>query len=219
MTASERSLVAQERAQVYWLLSTLCLEAPSEKFLADLITAVSTPDCDSPYPSLLTGDLIEAQECDDGLAVLQQQLAREFVKLFRGLREGDGPLPPYESLYTGAIDPLATIASVADFYQQAGFAQIPGVNDQADHLGAQLRFLALLSMAEADALQADEEAESDRYQTLRARFLDRHIGTWISDCCHTLHASTAQPFYRNLVDTVANIILIDRAISLKAGAY
>lgn len=215
MIASEQSLLAQERAQVYWLLSTLCMEAPSVEFLADL-TAASAPDRNSPYQTLLSDDLIDALQRDGGLAALQQQLAREFVKLFRGLREGHGPLPPYESLYIGAIDPLAAIASVADFYRVAGFAQIPGVNDQADHLAAELRFLALLSMAEADALQANEEGDFDRYQNLRIRFLDRHIGTWIADCCHTLQAATAQPFYRNLVDTLANIIAIDREISLKA---
>ncbi len=216
MIASEKSLLSQECAQVYWLLSTLCMEAPSVEFLADL-TAASAANRDSPYQALLSDDLTDALQHDGGLAALQQRLAREFVKLFRGLREGHGPPPPYESLYIGTIDPLATIAEVADFYRQAGFAQIPGVNDQADHLAAQLRFLALLSMAEADALKTDEQGDSDRYRRLRIRFLDRHIGRWIAECREVMLEATQQPFYRNLIDTVADMILIDRATALEAG--
>jgi TorA maturation chaperone TorD len=208
----------QERAQIYWLLSTLCSEAPSVELLSELIAASSSGDRDSVGGSLLTEDIVEALERDDGMADLQQQLAREFVKLFRGIQEGLGPPPPYESLYTGAVDPLAAIASVTDFYRRAGFSQIPGVDDQADHLAAELRFLALLSMAEADALKAGEGGDSDRYRRLRLSFLDRHIGIWITDCRQALYAAAEQPFYKNLIDTVAKMISIDRASSLNASA-
>ena len=68
MNASEQSLHAQERAQVYWLLSALCMEAPSVEFLAELTTAARVPDCDSPYESLLTDDITDALQGDDGLA-------------------------------------------------------------------------------------------------------------------------------------------------------
>jgi len=209
MNSARQSLQAEERAQVYWLLSTLCLEAPSMEFLAELTT--TEPDRDSSCESLLTLDIIEALKREDGLSTLQQQLAQEFVKLFRGLREGEGPPPPYESIYIGAPDPLAAIASVADFYRQAGLSPMPGVDDQPDHLGAELRFLALLAKAEAEALNTGEQSDSDQYRMFRRSFLDRHIGTWVAEYCQALCEATEQPFYRNLTDTITKMISIDRA--------
>ena len=111
----------------------------------------------------------------------------------------------------GADDPVATVASVADFYVQAGFANIPGVDDQPDHIGAELRFLSLLCTAEAEALAQQEIAQSNEYRASRLRFLSGHVNRWIPQCCQRIREATQQPFYEGLTDAIESMISDDHA--------
>ena len=209
MIPSEPSSSAEKQGQLYWLLSSLCLSAPSLEFLSEIVGPGYSAIEHGPPGALLTEDILDALEKEGGIATFQESASREFVTLFRGLREGFGPPPPYESVYLGSDDPLATMASVTDFYQRAGFSSIPGVDDQPDHIGAELRFLSLLSVAEFEAQGVDRVDDCEHYRQLRLNFINQHALPWIPQCCKVIHDATRQSFYKNLADTITTVISMD----------
>ena len=66
------------------------------------------------------------------------QLAVDWTRLFRGLRPGYGPTPPYESLYTGDGKGARVIGEVMNAYRRNGAALEESIHNQADYLGLEL---------------------------------------------------------------------------------
>ena len=77
-----------------------------------------------------------------------KDLAREFTRLFRGVRPGYGPKPPYESLYRGEKTVMGDIAGeVKTRYREAGLsveARFKG--EPPDHISFELFFLNHLQL-------------------------------------------------------------------------
>lgn len=191
-------LLAADRAQSWWLLSRLFLERPEPGLLRELAEALAAV----PEASDLDREVQALRSCleDEEFEPLGQRLALEYTRLLRGIREGIGPPPPFESLYRGGGLMSDTAQSVRGHYVAAGFGEIAPEAGPQDHLGAELRFLALLSFREAEAWEAaDEDAVLGRREAQR-RFLVQHLMVWLPGYAERIGSESKEPFYRAVAD-------------------
>jgi TorA maturation chaperone TorD len=89
-------------------------------------------------------------------------------------------VPAYETSYREGAHASGgqtfTMADVAGFYRAYGFR----VRDERpDYLGAQLEFLAVLSLKEAYALLAGNKEAADMCRATRGQFAHRHLHPWL----------------------------------------
>ena len=138
-------------------------------------------------------------------------LAVEYTRLFGSVSKSYGPPPPYESMHRVSSLPTDVVVAVSAFYADAGLAPI----DQAappDHLGVELRFLALLCHGESEAGRKGANAEAIQSLKRQRDFLDRHLLQWAPDYLDVVQADTQHPFYRCLTALVRRTMAEDKMV-------
>jgi TorA maturation chaperone TorD len=189
---------AEARSKTWCLLSRFYLERPEVEFLQELRAAFCTQASADEIPGAAGMDEDTRILCDtlaEDLAALSERLLPEYTRLFRGIREGLGPPPPFESLCRGEAATGDSALAVQHRYEQAGFGHVAPEAGPQDHLGAELRFLALLCFREAEGWGAgNEEAAQERIAQQRA-FLDDHLLAWLPDYAGRIARESREPFY------------------------
>jgi TorA maturation chaperone TorD len=207
MDTTMRAEAAVARSAAYWLLADLFLTCPDEAFVARLrgsIAPAAEPGLTNPMLEELTGlrDALPANSA--GISAL----AVEYTRLFGALSKSYGPPPPYETVHRGSSLSTDATAAVSEFYAAAGL--VP--TDQAappDHLGVELRFLALLCHEEAEAWQRGSDAEAAQLRQQQRDFLDRHLLRWVPAYFDLVQANTKHPFYLRLTALAGRILAKD----------
>lgn len=89
-----------------------------------------------------------------------------------------GRVAPYEgsNVASTAAGVTPRLADIAGFYRALG---LQVVDDRPDHVVAQLEFLAMALMAEAEATEAGDSESAARTSDLIRKFLRDHLGGWI----------------------------------------
>lgn len=127
--------------------------------------ALAAADADAALDRLDAGGVI------DGLDAAE--LAGRWVRWF-----DLGRVAPYEGsnvvATTGGVTPR--LADVAGFYKALGLEVL---DERPDHVVAQLEFLAMALMAEAEATEAGDDEAADATSRLIRTFLRDHLGGWI----------------------------------------
>lgn len=190
----ELNSLAEARSRTWWLLSRFYLERPEPTFLTELAAAFGATPASAveanPDVDALVACLREASPEDLG-----RRLAPEFTRLLRGTQEGSGPPPPYESLYRGQSVGGDLTLAVLNRYRAAGFGEVePSVGPQ-DHLGAELRFLALLALREGEAWGAGDADSALTRIVQQQGFLDTHLLTWLPAYAARIEAESREPCY------------------------
>jgi len=89
-----------------------------------------------------------------------------------------GRVAPYEgsnvASNAGGVTPR--LADVAGFYRAFG---VEVLDERPDHVVAQLEFLALALLAEAEALEADDADSAEAAKRCARAFLRDHVGSWL----------------------------------------
>ena len=184
----------RQRGEAYLFLATLFASRPEAESLARMASVAEQ----SSDETGCAGEIIAALRGEPDLEALTLRLATEHTRLFRGVREGYGPPPPYESLWReGQMMGDSTVA-VATAFLEAGY-EYDGAWGPCDHLAEELRFMAALCMAEdaADALER------------QAAFVERHLSAWVPTYCHALAEQAHEPLYRALARVTAAIVAED----------
>lgn len=202
---------AGRRSQSYWFLSRLVLDAPTPGFLDELAAAL---DAAPPAPELPLGSETLAL-CNAVRGALAEPnaltaLAVEQTRLLGGLARSYGAPPPYESVFREDKLPGEATISVSAAYAQAGFDPPVPAAGPADHLGAELRFLALLCHLEHEAWQAGERANAAAWVERERAFLDDHVLQWVPQHCEKVLALAATPYHRAMFALIARACLFDR---------
>lgn len=120
-------------------------------------------------------------------------------------------VPPYASLF---LDEEARLAGpvagrVRRWYEQIGFSASAS-DEEPDHLGVELRFLALLSGAEADAQRDENSDDVDDLRRLQRHLLDGHLLWWLPGLAYALQEQ-GHPFYTRLATLTLDLVLDHRA--------
>jgi len=118
------------------------------------------------------------------------------------LFEGAAPCAANETAFVRR-DKGALLADIAGFYRAFGFAPAAGTGEKADHLGAELEFVALLLVMRAQAAAAGEaEAAAVTHEALCAYWAD-HLGEWLPAFCARLAALAPDRHHRRLARLLA----------------
>lgn len=156
--------VAATRSQVFGFLGSLYCRLPDEQFVEGLLA----PETEEFLNCLAQAEELPQEVREGALLVkrfaedsrtkpideLKTKINVERTRLFRGVKPGYGPLPPYESVYADPsnkeVDPYP-MAAVAKAYAEAE-AILPTENyDQPDYIGFELDFMRHLCAKESAA--------------------------------------------------------------------
>jgi TorA maturation chaperone TorD len=207
----ELGILAEERSRIYWLLSRFFLAPPDAGFLAELDVEPNTVSAGE--PDAIDTALTQLQR--SLRTVSPQELQAEHLRLFGGIREGYGPPPPYESLHReGRLQGMST-ESVVAYYRRNGLSLAGEMAGPEDHLGIELKFLALLCHEESRRWRDGNVAGGHAALTAEQGFLADHLQAWAPAYCQHVQASTPSPFYRAVADlTAASIEQDARQVSI-----
>ncbi len=182
---------ASTRSLLYWLLADLFLKCPDNQSVGRLRhDLTSVPDGPGPLGRL--NKLCDVLPVDSAGV---DELAVEYTRLFGALSPREAPRPPYESVHRL---PDATQA-VERFYDETGLVPREACTP-SDHIGMELRFLALLCHREAEALGACQQPDADNCARRQQAFLDRHLLAWAPQYLDALITEARHPFYRALAN-------------------
>jgi TorA maturation chaperone TorD len=211
MTAAALADLAQRRSQTYWLLSRLVLEPPTGSLLQELGIALAAAPVTSDVPlgpeTLALRDAVQQALRD---LDAEPTLPVSHTRLLGGLAKTYGAPPPYESVLREDKLPGEATIAVTAAYLEAGFVPPVPEAGPADHLGAELRFLALLCHREHEAWAADERADAGAWIERERAFLDDHVLQWVPQHCEQVLALAATPYHRAMFTLIARACLIDR---------
>ncbi len=140
-------------------------------------------------------------------AAAWQSLAVEHTRLFAGLTDGSASPPPFETVWRSGIEPGVVLAHVAQTYAGAGFADIDPDAGPQDHLGVELKFMAILALREAEAWQRNDLGGAQLRMRQQRQFLDRHLLDWVPRWVDALVQHTEEKIYLAL----ARLILVGLA--------
>lgn len=203
--ARELAAAARRRSEMYGFLATLINAQPDAPMVERLRNLSLQPLFDlvcGPAGSADARAGLEAiaayQAETEGRDVdaVAQQLAADWVRLFRGLRRGIGPVPPYESLYTGDQQGTRVIGAVMRAYRRHGAVLRDDTHEQADHLGLELGFLGFLAECEAQAWDAGDETQATSLFDAGDEFLRVHPRRWAGRFCDAAAVEARTDFYR-----------------------
>jgi putative dimethyl sulfoxide reductase chaperone len=196
MAAGVAANAAFRRSVLYWTISELFLTCPDEQFVERLRRALH-PDPVSEAFDPVTLNLVGIHSALPKDAGGVEKLAVEYTRLFGAASPAYGLPPPYESVHCTADMPAEVAAAVAQFYAEAGFSPIDGALPP-DHLGVELKFVALLSHAEHQAWRAGAFHDAHRILRQERRFLEEHVASWVPAYISTVKKSANHPVYKRL---------------------
>lgn len=194
--------VAAARSRSYWLLSRLFLEQPDGELLRELtavLAAAGGEERGGPADAL-EASALAALASDAALTDLQV----EYTRLLGGASKAGGAGQPYESAVRDGRLFGASAEAVASAYADAGHPELASVTGPPDHVGTELRFLALLCYREMQARGRGEQADADGLLEYQLGFLEQHVLAWVPSFCDGLQAATVHPFYVALARLAAH---------------
>jgi TorA maturation chaperone TorD len=209
VTGSIDREIAERRSQAYWALSRLFLTRPDVALIEEIRGHAAADGTGQPGESVLR---LRESLGDSAPEPLSERLAREYTRLLRGLGERFGPPPPYESMHRGGRLMDGTTSVVAARMKATGFADVAPEAGPPDHIGTELRFMALLCFGEAEAWAADDAAAAAARRREQAAFLDKHLLAWVPAYCGLLGGSTTEPFYRTVAALTEETLHEDRQL-------
>ncbi len=198
---------AEIRSRTYWFLSSIYSKKPDPEFVENLRLKLSEIDVHDDLGEIVG---IMRESIDGDLHEISQRLAVEFTRLFRGVKKGYGPPPPYESVYRGEGRVMGeTTLSVLKFYSKAGFGIIDESEGPQDYIGVELKFMSLLCYREMVSWEKGDLDGGKRYLELEKTFLEKHLLRWVPDFCRRVEAEAREEFYVAAAMLTENFLQID----------
>ncbi len=204
--------VARERSQVYWFLSTFYTTRPDARFFADLAGRVAALEAAGTDPAGEGVDHLRSALNEPDAGGLAERLTVEYTRLFRGLSANYGPPPPYESLYRGSQLMGEVTAAVMARYAAAGFGVIDEDLGPQDHIGAELKFMALLCHDEIAAWERADRDAAARSWKLQREFLAKHLLRWVPAYCRRLQEESVERFYIGAALLTEHAVIADNGV-------
>jgi TorA maturation chaperone TorD len=210
---------AARRSAIYWTLAELFLRCPDQPFV-DRLGGVLRPESTSNAVDSMREDLAGLAALLPETSAGVEEVAIEYTRLFGGLSSSYGPPPPYESLHRGSASPGEAAASVSRAYADAQLSPAD-VAVPPDHLGIELKFLALLCHEESEAWRTATHEQGVAWLQRERAFMDEHLMAWLAPYLALLEPNAQLPFYRKVMSLTlryaqADERYVDRA--LKRGA-
>ncbi len=210
--------IALRRSTIYAFLSSFYNSVPKEEFVAKMLSEGFQKELRA-LAQLAGGELREGAELleqflklnrERELEKLTEELAVEFTRLFRGIKKGYSPPPPYESVYLGEDRVMGEATQkVMSKYLKAGFALNEEYGGPPDYIGTELKFLALASYREAESWRKGDRKEALRLLEVQKSFLEEHILAWVPRFCDVVLQEAESDFYRGVAKLTRGYLSLD----------
>ena len=203
MANDEYGLRAQERSQAYWLMSCLFLKVPDAGHLQELSRDLALVD--------EVGALGELRREVDAALECPEDAVLEFTRRLVTVGKSGGEPMPYESAAREATMPGGVTARVIALMNDAGLSGVTHDAPAPDHIGAQLRFMALLCYEEGVARTIGKDAFADRLLAKQKHFLNEHLAAWAPRYCDGLEARAEHGYIKAIARLTRACLLADLA--------
>lgn len=215
------SYLASARSRIYRVLGAIYVQSPNEALLRDLLEEERFPSPaslwrDDVLPTRLTSGLKAIRTFANELGFhdigkLTEALSIEYVRLFRAVKHGYSPPPPYESVYLGeGVVFGQTTSSVRRQYEESGFMLAEHqAGEPPDHIGYELQFMHCVCAGEAEAWRVGRREKAWASLNLERAFLERHLRRWVTKFCDNVRMYDRLGFYRSWADATQGWIAFD----------
>ncbi|MFN3739468.1 MAG: molecular chaperone [Thermodesulfovibrionales bacterium] len=207
---------AEDRSKVYLFLSNFYLQRPDKNLLErirakDFVHAVRVLLSNEEFANamrILEGFInsindIPEREVIDSLAV-------DFTRLFRGIKKGYGPPPPYESVWRGEGRIMGEwTQKVLESYHKAGIGMDIG-DELPDYIGIELKFMARLCYEESLRWKENAPSKAMRLLEMEKEFLDSHIMAWLPAFLSEAAEDSQTGLYRAILEISQGFIRADQ---------
>jgi TorA maturation chaperone TorD len=197
---SEFGALAQERSQGYWLLARLFLQVPDTAHLLALQTQLAAAD------AAILNDL--RHEVEAALAV-PDAAAVEFTRLLVIVSKASGEALPYESFAREGTVPGVATEQVLVCMADAGFAEVAPDAPSPDHIGAELKFMALLCYEENQAWDSGDLEGALQWLTRQRQFMANHLADWAVAYCVALETRAQHGYMKAVAALAASSLIAD----------
>lgn len=212
----EAATVSRNRANMYSFLATLLNQRPDSALVFNLKTAGGDFICSLAEKASLTGLSAEgfrdmAKYVDESKGQpekeIEQDLAVDWTRLFRGLSPAYSPMPPYEAAFTETPgNEIELIQQVNNFYRSHGLVVDDGTNERPDYMGLELSFLEYLADAEAEAWESGNADLAKTYQNTARVFLQEHLSTWADKFIEPAMGFAKTSFYHGFLKLCRGVV-------------
>jgi TorA maturation chaperone TorD len=138
---------------------------------------------------------------------VEQDLAVDWTRLFRGISPNYGPPPPYEGVYTeGVGSPSDVLQGVMQEYHKYSVDVDEKAANRPDYIGIELDFLRYLNESEAGAWEKGKEERALDYQAAQREFLFKHLGRWVEKYCDRALDEAKTDFYRGFIRLTRGVL-------------
>lgn len=200
---TEFGAFAQERSHAYWLLSKLFLKLPNATHLRELQADLE--------------DIVEAGPLGElrrevGSALADPDAAAiEFTRRLVIVPKSSGEDLPFESFVREGTVPGRATEDVLGCIADAGFSDISAEVPSADHIGAELTFMALLCYEECQAWSGGKPREAKKWLAMQRYFLTQHLGVWAPEYCEALEKRAQHPYLKAVARLAQQCVTADLA--------
>lgn len=137
-----------------------------------------------------------------------EDLLLDYTRLFLG--PSHIIAKPYGSIWLEGKQAVMGDSTVAvqALYREGGFDMDESFRELPDHVAVELEFLYLLIYRENEARRDGSPESMEKMAGIRRRFLDEHLGRWVTPFAEAVQAGAQSDFYRvlaKLTDTFVKL--------------
>lgn len=212
---SREAEAAEVKSNIYRFLSNIYIHLPDSNFpdvlnkqILPFLVSIKSFARKEKWPRGINDgiNLIERYiESIRGREVTES-LAVEFTRLFRGVKLGYGPPPPYESVYKMSEG----TSEVLEKYRKSGLAVAKELEGELpDHISFELYFLSYLCNKEAESLRNNNENRAYEYRVQKNEFLQEHVIKWVPSFCERILKESENDFYKGAAKLTKEFVELD----------
>jgi TorA maturation chaperone TorD len=202
---------AENRSRLYCFLGNFYIKKPDKTFIKELKSKIRKIEKRSAGDLRESLAIVEDSLQGSNMEELSIQLMIEFTRLFRGIKKGYGPPPPYESIYRGERRVIGQVTlDVMQMYQNANFVFSDAYyTGPLDYLGVELQFMAFLCQSEMDAWKNNKDDEAKKYLELEKKFLKLHLLQIVPKFSRNVVQQATEKFYIGVVKLTERFTTMD----------
>ncbi len=219
MKIERGSSIAQDRSDLYGMVSSIYIQVPDKKTL-DLNLV-------DPVLRLLGAVPKETKEASrslaDGVQMISDSisergrhfeegvldLAKDWTRLFRGV-DKNGPPPPYESVYLDGRMQTKSSREVHHLFSRSGIRIPEEWHQPADYIGVELDFMRLLCEREGHHCKEDQLKVLQEVLEEERAFLENHLCVWVPVFCKRMLKEAREKYFCGIAYLTLGLLQFDQ---------
>ena len=191
---------AKETASVLAFLAHMMNYYPDEAFVDKLRENYKGDSTDSAEIEEFWQKYKDSEKKD-----IVQDLAVEWVRLFRGTAPGSGQEPPYAGVFISK-DGIGTdiMLALKFMYDSHGFT--PAKKDRMDYLGIMLDFMGGLLSSYASFAEIGQQDEANSCLVTMKELCSKYITPWLEHFVNKSLKNAKNPLYREYLYTILDTV-------------